>query len=177
MNKDGVLCKFDDTKKKKGKGMAWVKAHIMVPTSMIQRVLYLMHDDILCGGHVEITALNTKIVERFYWKNLYIDIVEYVCACERCAMRKRAPHFKSKAKSWDRPDYPWQVVQTDFIGPLRKSKEGYLYILTFIDLLTGWPEAFPTKNSTAATVFLQHIVCRYGKIQVLNSDRGPQLCR
>ena len=176
VNKDGVLCKFDDTKKKKGKGMAGVKARIMVPTSLVQRVLYLLHDDILCGGHVGITALNTKIVERFYWKNLYIDIVEYVRACERCALRKRAPHFKSKAKSWDRPDYPWQVVQTDFIGPLRKSKEGYLYILTFIDLLTGWPEAFPTKNSTAATaamVFLQQIVCRYGKIQQLNSDRGP----
>ena len=110
------------------------------------------------------------------WKNLYMDIVNYVRACERCALRKRAPHFKSKAKSWDRPDYPWQVVQTDFIGPLRKSKDGYLYILTFIDLLTGWPEAFPTKNSTAATaatVFLQQIVCRYGKIQQLNSDRGP----
>ena len=176
VNKDGVLCKFDDTKKKKGKGMAGVKARIVVPTSLVQRVLYLLHDDILCGGHVGITALNTKIVERFYWKNLYIDIVEYVRACERCALRKRAPHFKSRAKSWDRPDYPWQVVQTDFIGPLRKSKDGYLYILTFIDLLTGWPEAFPTKNSTAATaatVFLQQIVCRYGKIQQLNSDRGP----
>ena len=176
VNKDGLLCKFDDTKKKKGKGMAGVKSRIMVPASMVQRVLYLMHDDILCGGHVGITALNTKIVERFYWKNSYVDIIEYVRACERCALRKRAPHFKSKARSWERPDYPWQVVQTDFIGPLRKSKEGYQYILTFIDLLTGWPEAFPTKNSTAttaATMFLQNIVCRYGKIQVLNSDRGP----
>ena len=176
VNKEGVLCKFDDTKKKKGKGMAGVKSRIVVPASLVHRVLYLLHDDILCGGHVGITALNTKVVERFYWKNLYIDIVEYVRACERCALRKRAPHFKSKAKSWDRPDYPWQVVQTDFIGPLRKSKDGYLYILTFIDLLTGWPEAFPTKNSTAATaatVFLQQIVCRYGKIQQLNSDRGP----
>ena len=50
--------------------------------------------------------------------------------CERCALRKRAPHFilSPKARSWDRPDYPWQVVQTDFIGPLRKSKEGYQYI-------------------------------------------------
>ena len=91
-------------------------------------------------------------------------------------MRKRAPHFKSKTKTWDRPDYPWQVVQTDYIGPLRKAKEGYLYILTFIDLLTGWPEAFPTKDCTAATTathFLQHIVCRYGKVKTLNSDRGP----
>ena len=177
VNRDGVLCKFDDPKKKKkGKGMAGLKARIMVPATMVQRVLYLLHDDILCGGHVGITAMNTKVIEKFYWKNLYMDIVEYVRACERCALRKRAPHFKSKAKSWDRPDYPWQVVQTDFIGPLRKSKEGYFYILTFIDLLTGWPEAFPTKRctaATAATMFLQHIVCRYGKIEVLNSDRGP----
>ena len=176
VNEEGVLCKFDDTKKKKGRGMAGLKPRIMVPASMIKRVLYLLHDDILCGGHVGTTALNTKVMERFYWKNLYVDILKYVRECERCALRKRAPHFKSKAKSWDRPDYPWQVVQTDFIGPLRRSTEGYYYILTFINLLTGWPEAFPTKNCTAATaaiVFLQHIVCRYGKIQVLNSDRGP----
>ena len=31
VNKDGVLCKFDDPKKKKGKGMAGLKARIMVP--------------------------------------------------------------------------------------------------------------------------------------------------
>ena len=138
--------------------------------------MYLMHDDILCGGHVGISAVYTKVAERFYWKNMYMNIKNYVQSCKRCAMRKRAPHYKSKTKTWDRPDYPWQVVQTDYIGPLRKAKGGYLYILTFIDLLTGWPEAFPTKDCTAATTaahFLQHIVCRYGKVKILNSDRGP----
>ena len=175
VNKKGVLCRFDNTKRKKNKGMSGFHARIVVPQALVSRVLYLMHDDIFCGGHVGITAVNTKIVEKFYWKNLYIDIVEYVRTCESCALRKRAPHFKSKTKTWERPDYPWQVVQTDFIGPLRKSEEGYQYILTFIDLLTGWPEAFPTKNCTAATAaiyFLQNIACRYGKVEVLNSDRG-----
>ena len=148
----------------------------MVPPTLVGKVLFLMHDDIFCGGHVGITALNTKLVKRFYWRNLYASVAKYVQSCQRCSLRKRAPHFKSRAKSWDRPLYPWQVVQTDYVGPLRRSERGkYVYILTFIDLLTGWPEAFPTQDCSAvttATVFLQQIVCRYGKIERLHSDRG-----
>ena len=47
--------------------------------------------------------------------------------------------------------------------------------MTFIDLLTGWPEAFSTKDSTAKTaaeVFLYQIVCRYGHVDRLHTDRG-----
>ena len=77
------------------------------------------------------------------------DILSYVRACERCPLRKRAPKFKAEAKSWDTPSRPWQVVQCDFIGPLKKASNGARYIMTFIDLLTGWPEAFSTKDSTA----------------------------
>ena len=173
--KEGILYKFSDPRKKKTQKSMELKARTVVPRSMVDRVLYLMHDDILCGGHIGTTALNNKLVESFYWKNMYMDIVDYVRKCERCALRKRAPHFKAKARSWDRPDYPWQVVQTDFIGPIRRSKEGYRYIMTFIDLLTGWPEAFCTKDctaTTAASVFLQQMACRYGRIEVMCSDRG-----
>ena len=173
---EGILCKFKDPHKERNKRAHKISKRIMVPQSLVPRVLYLLHDDLLCGGHVGTTALQCKLVDRFYWKNMYMDAVEYVRRCDRCALRKISPHYRSKTKTWNRPDYPWQVVQTDFIGPLRKSREGYQYILTFIDLLTGWPEAFPTKNSTAATAatfFLQQIVCRYGKVKVLNSDRGP----
>ena len=45
--------------------------------------------------------------------------------------------------------------------------------MTFIDLLTGWPEAFATKDQTAVTaadVFLSGIVCRYGRVSRLHSD-------
>ena len=47
--------------------------------------------------------------------------------------------------------------------------------MTFIDLLTGWPEAFCTKDSTAATaakVFLHEIVCCYGRVERLHTDPG-----
>ena len=92
-----------------------------------------------------------------------------------CALRKRAPHVKAKAKSWDRSARAWEWVQCDFIDQLKKANDGSKYTMTFIDLLTGWPEALCTKDSTAVTaaqVFLCKIVCRYGQVERLHSDRG-----
>ena len=60
------------------------------------------------------------------------------------------------------------------LGPLKKATNGARY-MTFMDLLTGWPEAFSTKDSTAKTaaeVFLYQIVCRYGRVDRLHTDRG-----
>ena len=146
----------------------------MVPTSLVSKVLKLLHND-LVGGHVGLTALTTKITDKFYWWNMHVDILVYVKRCRMYALRKRAPHYKALARSWDAPTRPWEVVQCDFIGPLKTAKDGSKYIMTFIDLLTGWPEAFCTKDltaKTAAEVFLYGIICRYGKVDRLHSDRG-----
>ena len=129
----------------------WLRQRIMVPTSLVTQVLKLLHNDVLVGGHVGVTALTTKITDKFYWHNIHADILDYVKRCRTCALRKRAPHYKALARSWDAPTRPWEVVQCDFIGPLKTAKDGSKYIMTFIDLLTGWPEAFCTKDSTAKT--------------------------
>ena len=162
---------------KAGKGQKYgrPRKRIMTPATLVPKVLKLLHNDILIGGHVGISALSSKISERFYWRNMQADILDYVKRCQTCALRERAPHYRALAKSWEKPSRPWEVVQCDFIGPLKKAKDGSKYILTFIDLLTGWPEAFCTKDltaKTAAEVFLYGIVCRYGKVTRLLTDRG-----
>ena len=171
----GVLCKFAEKKTRRDRVRGALSPRIVVPNAMRGKIMKTMHDDILNGGHVGVDALSTKITNKYYWKGMYEDILQYVRACRTCALRKRAPHFKAMAKSWDRPSRAWQWVQCDFIGPLKKAIDGSKYIMTFIDLLTGWPEAFCTKDSTAATaakVFLQEIVCRYGRVERLHTDRG-----
>ena len=76
---------------------------MVIPGKLIPKVLRLLHNDILAGGHVGISSLTTKIAEKFYWRNMNADIVDYVKACETCSLRRRAPHFKALAKSWERP--------------------------------------------------------------------------
>ena len=145
------LCANKTNKKQK---YTRLRQRIMVPNSLVSQVLKLLHNDVLRGGHVGVTALTTKITDQFYWRNMHADILDYVKRCRACTLRKRAPHYKALAQSWDAPTRPWEVVQCDFIG----SK----YIMTFIDLLTGWPEAYCTKDltaKTAAEVFLYGIIC------------------
>ena len=105
-------------------------------------------------------------------------LIPRVClvrACERCSLRNRAPKYRAESKSWDAPTRPYQVVQCDFIGPLKRATNRTRYIMTFIDLLTGWPEAFSTKDSTAKTapeVFLYQIVSLRACGQAPHRPRG-----
>ena len=172
----GVLCRFNLKRFSKNRDQyARIKPRMIIPGKLIPKVLRLLHNDILAGGHVGVSSLTTKISDKFYWRNMNADIVDYVKACETCSLRRRAPHFKALAKSWERPTRPFEVVQCDFIGPLKRAKDGSKYIMTFIDILTGWPEAFATKDSTAQTAancFLTEIVCRYGRVNRLHTDRG-----
>ena len=173
----GVLCHFPKLKNSKfSKEYIQIKPQIIVPDTLIPSVLSTLHDNILVGAHVGKTALLTKVTSKFYWKGMHRDIMSYVRSCSTCALRKRAPHPKAEAKSWERNfTRPFQVIQVDFIGPLRKARTGARYIMTFIDLLTGWPEAFCTKDSTAVTaasILLTEIVCRYGVVDRVHSDRG-----
>ena len=102
-------------------------------------MLSLLHEYILAWGHVGINALQVKKIDRFYWGQMQSDILAYVRACERCSLRTHAPKFKAEAKSWDMPSRPWQVIQCDFIGPLKKASNGARYndVHRFINRLAG----------------------------------------
>ena len=63
----------------------------------------------------------------------------------------------------------WHV---DFLGPLNPSQEGHKYILLFVDSFSRWCEAFPVKSADTASVLYSEIICRYGALAKLVSDRG-----
>lgn len=63
------------------------------------------------------------------------------------------------------------------MGPLPKSRLGYVYIFIIEDVATGWVELFPTKNSqadTCAHILMYEIFFRYGISRRLISDNGTQ---
>ena len=107
----------------KGQKYARLRKRIMVPQTLVPKILKLRHNDILIGGHVGVSVLSTKI----YWRNMHTDILYYVKSCQTYALRKRAPHYKALAKSWDAPSRPWEMVQCDFIGLLKGAKWVKIY--------------------------------------------------
>ena len=52
------------------------------------------------------------------------------------------------------PWKPFDKIAINLVGPLMKSYMGNVYILTMIDLFSGWPEAVGISDKKAETVGL-----------------------
>lgn len=65
----------------------------------------------------------------------------------------------------------------DLIGPFHPSPQGNKYILTVLDHLTGWAEAYPIPNKTSESVFQKfyhEFVARFGTPKVIITDQGQE---
>ena len=77
----------------------------------------------------------------------------------------------------DLPELPFEVIAIDFTGPLILRGEK-VWVLTMIDLLTRWSEAWIVKDNTAETVMHileQEVFPRYSIPKVILSDNGKEL--
>ena len=50
------------------------------------------------------------------------------------------------------PDRPFDKITIDLVTDCKTSTSGNKHILTIIDHLTGWPEAFPIPYKSADTI-------------------------
>ena len=55
------------------------------------------------------------------------------------------------------PDRPFDKIAIDLVTKCETSTSGNKHILTIIDHLTGWPEAFPVPDKSADTIVLTFI--------------------
>lgn len=70
----------------------------------------------------------------------------------------------------------WELVGIDLTGPLPRTSEGFLYILTATDYYSKWVEAYALKSKTAAEV-AEHIcaiIYRHGCPRRILSDQGRE---
>ena len=81
------------------------------------------------------------------------------------------PLIKSVQHQGSYPGEDWQV---DFTA--MPKTQGFSYLLVFIDMFTGWIEAFPTRTERATEVckaLLKETVPRFGLSRSLQSNSGP----
>ena len=50
------------------------------------------------------------------------------------------------------PEHPFAKIAIDLVTECETSSSGNKHILTIIDHLTGWPEAFPIPDKSADTI-------------------------
>ena len=103
-----------------------------------------------------------KITERFYWKTIWSDVIDYIKHCDVCqrtndvkVQKATAPlhPIPVKSKVWKQVNYfniseniiimliisfPFQIG-IDLVGPLPETARGNRYIITLVDYFSKWP--------------------------------------
>lgn len=119
---------------------------IVLPKQLRLKILKLAHN---MSGHFGAGATRALINPYFTWPGLYKDIKNYVKSCVECQKFNKSLPPKAPLVSPEVIVTRFEKLAVDIVGPLEKSKQGYRFLLTAIDLATGFPFAYPMRGFTA----------------------------
>ena len=105
---------------------------------------------------------------------MFKDFSEHSSQCVQCKERSLGIQ-KRPLKKTEIPSFPFANIAVDTSGPYELWHSGNCYVVAFIDLYSGWTEAFatPTKDAeTVAHLFIEEIYPRFGAVLQIIHDRG-----
>ena len=146
---------------------------LYVPGHLREWVVKQYHDD---NGHMGIDKTFDAIRQKYHWPNLYKMLYEYVTICVTCQERSMKK-IKPPLQETDIPPYPFAKIGVDLSGPYPTTLSGNKYIIGFIDLYSGWPEAFAVPDKSAdniAHLLIDEIFPRFGAPLQIISDNGTE---
>lgn len=152
------------------------RLQLVIPEVLKNDVLEYMHISLYGGGHSSQDKMFHKMRFRYFWDNMYRDVVQHVNSCAYCKSRKLRKRTRP-LQDMPSPDYPMQIVGIDLVGPYPEAEDQSKYVMTIVDHFSGWPEAYPIRDKTAnsvASILLEHFIPKHGCPSFLVSDRGTE---
>lgn len=118
---------------------------IAVPFGLRRKVMELGHSQPL-SGHLGIEKSRKRILHCFWWPGCLKDIKLFCEQCDECQKVAKRANIRAPLVTTPIIQEPFRKIAMDIIGPLKRSKNGYKYILTIIDEATRYPEAYPLRS-------------------------------
>lgn len=141
------------------------------------KIMKEFHDHPIFGGHCGYKKMYEKIRAEYYWKQMPRDISKYVSNCEKCLKSKVIPSTKEGMTITPTPIEPFEIVVVDTVGPLTKSINKNVYIVTIMCELSKYLISVPIPDKSANTVakaVFENLILIHGPIKQLKSDRGTE---
>ena len=151
-----------------------VSTRVVVPALLREQVFRLLHEP----AHYRYKATLHRISQRFWWPRVRADVSALVKAC-KAFDRDRVANLSLRAPFGHLPaEQPFAALYIDNVGGQGSLSLGVSkIILTMIDGLTGWAEALPISEQSAATVaraVYTEWISRIGVSEQLHFDLGVQ---
>ena len=121
---------------------------LVIPKSWKYTFLVEAHDKL---GHQGNSHTYCLIKCQYYWKGMNKDIRKYIANCVLCRWDK-AKVQQYPLQMTEIPHKPFDKIAIDLVTDCKLSTSDNKHILTIIDHLTGWPEAFPIPDKSTDTI-------------------------
>ena len=148
---------------------------MVVPDRLLPIIVRIFHEGL---GHPGKQRSIKTMQLKYIFENMYKKMSIYIKKCVHCMKRKVYRRYaKPPIQKYQCPPYPFFRCHVDLTGPFPKSKNGNKYILVLKCALTKWVEIFALIDKTAESVaecIVEEVICRYGIINVLISDKGGE---
>ena len=135
---------------------------ILVPQVLQDSIIILPHD---CSGHNGSRRTYNCLKKQYYWQGMRKKVFRHCKKCAECILQNQGQPEKAFGH-FDSPDLPMEFICMDLIGPIHPpSSRGNKFVLTVIDMLTGFTMAVPIPNKNANTIcdaYRDHIYCSFG---------------
>ena len=146
---------------------------LMIPTKYKSAVLDQYHDQ-CCHWGIEKTF--GLIRNKYHWIGLYRDVLDYVSHCITFKVRAMKKN-KTPLEEMDEVQYPGRKWGLDLCGPYPEASSGARYILTAVELYSGWPEVWALPNKKTENIVqlvLDELIPRFSCGEKIVTDNGPE---
>lgn len=153
-------------------------ARLCVPKSERVAVMREAHESPHLTAHAGAEKLWEYLSSRCYWPRMKTDVLEYCASCDVCQKTKPA-NFSRHGRLLPHPvpTRPYESISMDLIVNLPWSEDCNA-ILVFVDRLTKHAQFIPTttglKAEGFASLFVKHVVCKFGIPANIVTDRDPR---
>ena len=146
---------------------------LYIPEHLKDKIMVEYHSTL---GHLGMDKTHDAVHSKYYWPNLFKDVSSFVNKCITCQLRS-SQKSKPPVQEMDIPPFAWAKCAIDTSGPYPTSLSGNKYIVSFIDLFSGYPEAFACPDKSAQTItnlIIDEIFPRYSCPLEILSDNGSE---
>ncbi|KAL5015615.1 hypothetical protein ScPMuIL_007303, partial [Solemya velum] len=137
------------------------RLRLYIPRSLEERVITQYHDEL---GHMATDKTYDTMRLKYFFPSMYKKIDKHIQQCIICQIRSDKKSRPPQQET-DIPPYPFAKIGVNLSGPYSPTLSGNKYIISFVDLYSGWPEAWPVADKSADNIvnlLIEEIIPRYG---------------
>ena len=147
---------------------------ILVPKVLQDFMIILAHNH---SGHNGSRRTYSCPKRQYYWPGIWKQVFRHCKRCKECVLQNQGQPERGFGH-FDLSELPMEFICMDLVRLIHPpSSRDNRYILTVIDMLTGFTMAVPIKNKNADTIcdaYHDHIYCTFGGSSQILTDNGSE---